>query len=51
MKDIPVFGIVSDNVWVTVYHVIQDIGPIITFVFLGIAALIIFIKNAKKDVA
>jgi len=51
MKDMPVSGAASDNVWVTVYNTIQDTGPLITLVFLGIAVLIIFKRSAKKDVA
>lgn len=51
MKDMPVSGAIADNIWVTFYQTIQNTGPLITIVFLGIAALIIFKKHVKKDAA
>lgn len=51
MDDIPVSQDLSDNLWVTTLAALKHFGPLITIIFLGIAAIILYRRTNRKDVA
>ncbi len=50
-EDMPVSGQATESFWVSSLEVIREAGPLITFAFLGIAAIILYRRSIKKDVA
>ncbi|UJL47836.1 sporulation integral membrane protein YlbJ [Virgibacillus sp. NKC19-16] len=51
MNDVPVSQEVGQNFWVTILDMLNQVGPLVTISFLGIAVCIIYRRSIKKDAA
>ena len=48
LDDVPVSNEVTQNSWTVILNTFEQIGPVITIVFLGIAAMILYKRNFTK---